>query len=734
MPGFKAKKRTNHTIRKIIGYWYNTVKNLSWYGCDKDVFDPVERYLGSDAVARFIRETFPGEELRRWEEGGDLSDGTRLIWSRDASYLLACVWNNSTGDWKRCKQLFRKIRDALLRRFPADSEESSAAVRMREFARVLRLSETEAAVAEFLYVKSHTCFAYPGPPDPASIPEYVAMALDRPIEEVSAAMAPDARLRRFCVLDGDWDFNNISFGDYLAGTQKSAFESRFYRKADLSNPLPWDYFGDLAERHGKVLETLLSSGKENLNILLYGAPGTGKTSFARSLAVKAGRPAFEVAQGADRFGRERSLTPEGRLSGILLCNDQNEGSGAIMIVDEADRLLRDSAGGLLGMVVGGSDTGTDKGVINSVLDGIRMPTIWISNLSAESMDEAVRRRFDYSVRFDRLSAPQREAIWHNTVERDGLRDLVPESSIPALAAKYAVSAGGIANVLGNLRSLASNPVSAETAIDGLMKQHCELLGTRSEGKDLPAKDYSLEGLNLKAPFGLDRIEECVRNHDRDLASGLSVDRPRLNLLLWGPPGCGKTEFVKYLGLKTGRRVIVKKGSDLLGRYVGQNEANIRNAFREAEAAHAILFFDEIDGILRDRAAADRSWEVTMVNELLQQMERFDGVFVAATNFFSALDTAVLRRFTFKLEFDFLDPAGKKIFFERFFSTKLTPSEERSLAEIPNLCPGDFRTVRQSLFYLGDSVGNAERIAALRTESSLKRESVRRAPLGFCQVA
>ena len=223
---------------------------------------------------------------------------------------------------------------------------------------------------------------------------------------------------------------------------------------------------------------------------------------------------------------------------------------------------------------------------------------------------------------------------------------------------------------------------------------------------------------------------CVENYAKDFVGSESPDRPRMNILLWGPPGSGKTEFVKYLGEKTGRRVIVKKGSDILGMYVGQSEQNIRDAFREAEADHAILFFDEIDGLLQSREGASQSWQVSQVNELLQQMEEFDGIMVAATNFFRNLDPAVMRRFTFKLEFDFLDGVGKKHFFEHMFKTSLTDAEVAELERIPNLCPGDFRTVRQSLYYLGGAATNADRLEALRAESEVKPKDGLEHHMGF----
>ena len=173
-----------------------------------------------------------------------------------------------------------------------------------------------------------------------------------------------------------------------------------------------------------------------------------------------------------------------------------------------------------------------------------------------------------------------------------------------------------------------------------------------------------------------------------------------------------------------------KGSDLLSKWVGESEQNIARAFRRAEAEHAILFFDEVDGLLQDRSGADHSWEITQVNELLQQMENFDGVMVAATNFSKNLDAAVMRRFTFKLEFGYLDDAGKRLFFERMFKSKLGDDEFAELKELRNLAPGDFRTVRQEQFYLGCEVTNADRVAALKEECAIKKDGVHSARIGF----
>ncbi len=199
----------------------------------------------------------------------------------------------------------------------------------------------------------------------------------------------------------------------------------------------------------------------------------------------------------------------------------------------------------------------------------------------------------------------------------------------------------------------------------------------------------------------------------------------MNLLLTGVPGSGKTEFVKYLGRSLDCKVMTKMASDLLDRYVGGTEKNIRQIFKEAEEENSILFIDEADGMFRARELSRYSWEVNQVNELLYAMENFNSILVCATNFASNLDKATLRRFTFKLEFDYLTTAGKEIFFKKFFGTicanPLTGRHKAALAAIPLLTPGDFRTVRQSFYYLtSDKVSITELLEALEEESAAKR--------------
>lgn len=272
-----------------------------------------------------------------------------------------------------------------------------------------------------------------------------------------------------------------------------------------------------------------------------------------------------------------------------------------------------------------------------------------------------------------------------------------------------------------------------TSVDGLLatpdtENGATMFATEVNESDL--RNYSLDGLNITGSVPLEKVVRAVKRF-RDGTHRPDVDRPRLSILLSGVPGGGKTAFVRYLAREVGAKLEIYRASDLLSKWIGENEKNLAAAFKFAAKDNAILFLDEVDSFLMSREGATKNWESSGVNELLQQMENFGGVFIAATNAVDALDRAALRRFTFKLELGYLTDDGKRAFFARYFKTPLSEDEARRLDAIDNLAPGDFRTVKEELFYVCDEETNAERLAALAAESAAKRGRCR-TPIGFNQ--
>lgn len=693
---------------------------------EDEIIDARAFFEGDDDA----KEACAGEdEEANGEEGAEAFD---FDLSGETADILENFWNKDKAMRVRVRALLCDWCDTLERKARAHAGNSPTEARFGEICRTLGLEGVDRELLLYALVRELTCFDdFPiirtGRADRLRLN---AMALDCPCSAVAKAISKTSRLFRYRILDSDFDLRGSTLRDYIESGEGNLLEGEYYRALPLDDTLPWVYYGKLAEEHGPLLRNLLAAppaGAKGLNILLYGAPGSGKTSFAKTLAKELGRTLIEIRQ-SDSDGDGNSM--ENRMTGLRICNDRLADAGKrIILVDEADKLLRTDLNFLSSLFGGGSDDNAEKGAINALLDETKIPTIWIMNAPIGALDDSVRRRFDYSIRFEALGTRQRVAIWRNTLARLNLETLVPADLVERLAAQYPTSAGGIAITLENLKRLNPGTEKAPELIERLITAHCKLMQIPLQNaRLLPAKDYTLEGLNIKGEIPLERIVQATRAFRDAAHAKADPDRPRMNLLLWGPPGSGKTEFVKYLGQTLDAKVLVRMGGDLLSKWVGGTEQNIKAAFEEAEADNAILFLDEIDGLVQERNGSTFSWEVTQVNELLQRMENFKGIMIGATNFMAHLDAAILRRFTFKLQFDCLDDGGKRHFFERMFRTNLTPAEEKRLNAIPGLTPGDFRTVRQALYYLGGTPANAELLGELEKECALKRNV--HAPIGF----
>jgi SpoVK/Ycf46/Vps4 family AAA+-type ATPase len=141
-----------------------------------------------------------------------------------------------------------------------------------------------------------------------------------------------------------------------------------------------------------------------------------------------------------------------------------------------------------------------------------------------------------------------------------------------------------------------------------------------------------------------RIESEYAARDRLGAHGL---KPRKTILLYGPPGCGKSLGAKRLAWSTGLPLMKVQFDVLLSSYFGESASNLRSVFIAARELPCVLLLDECDFIARSRInTKDIGEAARIVNSLLQFMEEYDapGLLVATTNIESSLDFAMFRRF------------------------------------------------------------------------------------------
>jgi SpoVK/Ycf46/Vps4 family AAA+-type ATPase len=454
-----------------------------------------------------------------------------------------------------------------------------------------------------------------------------------------------------------------------------------------------------------VLGRAATTGAIGVNALLHGAPGTGKTELARALADACGLRAYQV-RSADEDGDGLSRT--GRLSAYLLAQRLlARRRDALLIFDEVEDVF-DTGDDLFALLRGRAGPGRQKGWMNRTLEGNPVPAIWITN-STDGMDPAFLRRFLLPLACTTPPRSVRRRIAESHLGDCGL----PPALLDALAEDAALSPAQL-GAARRLLELRPDTAPEPTVRHGLAAMRSLLHGTPTAPRRRPGIAFDVAFLNLAGGIAPSAIVQAL-----DRAGHGS-------LCFYGRPGTGKTAFAEILAEALDRELIVRRASDLISPYVGETEQNLARLFRDSDPAHSLLLLDEVDSFLGDRREARHSWERTQVNELLQQMEHYPGIFVAATNLMSGIDPAALRRFDFKLHFRALAQEQRLALFAREalgdVSVRVPADLARHLAALEALTPGDFATVARQRTLLGETLAPEQFLRRLATECRMKGEA------------
>ncbi len=492
---------------------------------------------------------------------------------------------------------------------------------------------------------------------------------------------------------GDFIEMEDSVIEYLAGVCDAGLIEQ-YLVPDSAGAYALESFTTVPAESARLLIAMLSSDQP-VNILLYGRAGTGKTEFARSIVAGARKQAFFLQYGSRR--ESQSVDPSKRMVALYAAVNGVSPERDVIIVDEADSILNTMNASRM------PESTVEKGRLNSFLDEPKAGIIWIAN-TIEMAEESTLRRFSFSLYFRDFSPVERKVMWKKILERHPLKPYLPAPALESLASEFDVTTGGIACALNGAAAVfgsgAPSKAEAVKTVRELLTRHRDLVNGsyyREKHCDVETapEPYDVKALNTDIDIS------PLRNHVRTFARRMKKDTAgggyNLNILLWGTPGTGKTAFAAHLAREAGLACIVRRPSDLESMYVGQTEKNIAEAFREAEEGSAVLFIDEADSFFTARETASRSWEVSRTNEFLTQMERHRGILVCCTNLLPSMDNAAMRRFAWKVEFRTLLPEAKTGLFEKYFlrrGRKLSEAEARRIKGIPDLTPGEIRSVWQ----------------------------------------
>lgn len=257
--------------------------------------------------------------------------------------------------------------------------------------------------------------------------------------------------------------------------------------------------------------------------------------------------------------------------------------------------------------------------------------------------------------------------------------------------------------MASLDEFATKPVDSESRMDMVDIYY------PSNTFDKPILKYFIE----------EEIEEFIngyRARDEILRAGVEMIN---SLMLYGPPGCGKTTVASYISFKTGLPLLTVRLDGLVSSLLGSTAKNIRKVFDYASKRECILFLDEFDVVAKLRDDKHELGELKrVVNSLIQNIDNFseNSILIAATNHHELLDPAIWRRFTKVITLDKPDVNEIKLLVNSLFKNVETNflSSERKLEQIAasfeEMSHADIKTIvnntiKKTIINKGEYVNN-----------------------------
>ncbi len=394
-------------------------------------------------------------------------------------------------------------------------------------------------------------------------------------------------------------------------------------------------------------------------VLLYGPPGCGKTLLARALAGEAGASFYSIS-GSD-FVELYVGVGAARVRDLF--RDARENAPAIVFIDELD-----SVGGRRGGAAAVSSSGEQEQALNQILaemDGFS-PLEGIILVGATNrpdvLDPALLRpgRFDQAIGLERPAEADRLKILELHARS---RRLVEGIDLRTIAGRaHGMTGADLANVVNEAALLAARGQKraiSQAELDAGLERVLEAperqrrlamrdrrVGRRATGLDERVTLADVAGQKA-AKADLAEMVEFLSEPERFTKLGAQIPK---GVLLYGPPGCGKTLMARAVAGEANAVFISVAATEFVEVLAGEGAARMRDLFSEAKmTAPAIVFIDEIDALGSRRSSrspdGNREQEQTL-NQLLVELDGFEPatgvILMAATNRPDMLDPALLR--------------------------------------------------------------------------------------------
>lgn len=411
---------------------------------------------------------------------------------------------------------------------------------------------------------------------------------------------------------------------------------------------------ELPLRHPEIFDRL--GIEPHSGILLYGPPGCGKTLIAKVLASESEANMFSI-NGPEIMNKYYGET-EAKLRDIF--KEAKDNSPSIIFIDEIDAIApkREEAYGdvekrVVAQLLALMDGLTDRGNV-IVLGATNRP---------DSVDPALRRpgRFDREIEVSVPNADGRlEILMIHTrgmpiADDVELKRLAAElhgytgADIKSLCREAALKA--IRRYLPEI-DLETEKVSAEI-LQSMEIGLADFYDAMHEVVPTAMREFYVERPKVfwKDVGGLEEVKKTLQDNiivslkEPQKFYNMGIKPPR-GILLYGPPGCGKTLLARAVATESGSNMILVRGPEILSKWVGESEKAIREIFRKAKtSAPCIVIFDEMDSLARVKSGEEVGIGQTILSQLLTEMEEGGPsriIVIGITNRPDLLDSSLLR--------------------------------------------------------------------------------------------
>ncbi|XP_037721381.1 peroxisome biogenesis protein 1 [Drosophila subpulchrella] len=425
------------------------------------------------------------------------------------------------------------------------------------------------------------------------------------------------------------------------------------------------------------------------NVLLTGASGTGKSVLVeRILDQLSGKPDycyFEFFYGSRSKGRKTESIQKDLRNIFTSCLQH---APAIVVLENLDVLAHSA----------GEQSSQDGEYYNRMADTVHQLIVQYTSNNAIAVIATVN---ELQTLNKRLSSPRGRHVFQTVARLPSLeradREIILRELCSHINASKELDLVKFSNLTEGYRkcdlvqfveraifyayriSKAQPLLTNDQLIESLehTNSYC-LQGIQSNqktGSDGEANEMRVEELpGLESVVGV--LEEVLMWPSRyPSIFNASPLRNQAGVLLYGPPGTGKTYLVSQLATSWNLRIISVKGPELLAKYIGQSEENVRNLFNRARSARpCVLFFDEFDSLAPKRGHDSTGVTDRVVNQLLTELDGVEGLqgvtVIAATSRPELLDPALLRsgRIDRMVECPLPDASARVRIFEALSST------------------------------------------------------------------